>query len=195
MSSDTRQRWCLGFHHPPMNTAELSDRLRHELRSSGRTEWELSRRSNVKLSLVEQVLQGSALAPVEALVRIADSLELDIALTRAQPSAPAAGEVPTVVDVVRERLQRPPVGSVEAFISEERVLLSRLEVLVGSRDYAALLDAIRTLTGEAPLDWVGEWLIRPAFSLGARPIDILQQEGGFELVKTHAFRFVTGIGP
>ncbi|MFG6459800.1 hypothetical protein [Roseateles sp. BYS96W] len=89
-----------------MNEVELAARLRAALAASGRTEWELSRRANVKLALVEAVLGGTGAVPLAALVRVAAALEMEVDLVPAQAARRNAGPVPTVVDAALERLRR-----------------------------------------------------------------------------------------
>lgn len=89
-----------------MNEVELTARLRAALDESGRTVWELSRRANVKLKLVEAVLSGAGAVPIAALVRVARALELEVQLAPAQAAARSTCLVPTVVDAALERLRR-----------------------------------------------------------------------------------------
>lgn len=89
-----------------MNEVELAARLRAALDESGRTVWELSRRANVKLKLVEAMLSGAGVVPIAALVRVARALELGVELVPAGAAKRCIGPVPTVVDGALERLRR-----------------------------------------------------------------------------------------
>lgn len=81
-----------------MNEVELAARLRAALDDSGRTKWELSRRANVKLKLVEGLLNGSGMVPIGAFVRVAEALELELQLETGQTPQRVIGPVGTVVD-------------------------------------------------------------------------------------------------
>lgn len=89
-----------------MNEVELAACLRAALDQSGRTAWELSRRANVKLKLVEAVLSGAGAVPIAALVRVARALELELELVPAEAPKRCTAPVPTVVDGALERLRR-----------------------------------------------------------------------------------------
>lgn len=81
-----------------VNEVELAARLRAALEDSGRSAWELSRRANVKLRLVEEMLQGSGRAPIRAIVRVAEALELEVLLAPIQAPQRVLGQVHTLVD-------------------------------------------------------------------------------------------------
>lgn len=89
-----------------MNEVELAARLRAALEASGRTSWELSRRANVKLTLLDALLNGSGAVPLAALVRVARALELEVEFVPAEAPKRCTGPVPTVVDGALERLRR-----------------------------------------------------------------------------------------
>lgn len=89
-----------------VNEVELAARLRAALDESGRTAWELSRRANVKLSMVDALLNGSGVVPLAALVRVARALELDVELLPTLAAKRCIGPVQTVVDDALERLRR-----------------------------------------------------------------------------------------
>lgn len=89
-----------------MNHAELGAELQKALGESGRTRWELSRRADVRLKLVEDLLTGAGSVPIIALVRVAEALGLEVALVAAKPAARQVGPVESVVDLVVERLQQ-----------------------------------------------------------------------------------------
>lgn len=88
-----------------MNELELASQLRHALDSAGRSVWELSRRANVKVPLVEAMLRGSGMVPVQALCRLAQTLELQLLMTAAAQSPRIVGPVKSVVDLALEKLQ------------------------------------------------------------------------------------------
>lgn len=87
-----------------MNEVELAARLRAALEGSGRTAWELSHRANVKLALVEDLVKGSGMVPICAVVRVAEALELELHLEAIRTVRRAVGPVSTVVDDALKRL-------------------------------------------------------------------------------------------
>jgi hypothetical protein len=89
-----------------MNELELAARLRAALDASGRTVWELSRRSNVKVELVDALLKGAGSVPLRAVVRVVDGLELELQLAPTQRSGRQVGPVTTVVDEALKQLQK-----------------------------------------------------------------------------------------
>lgn len=169
-----------------MNQTELAVRLRQALEESGRTAWELSRRSNVKPQLVEALLAGVGDVPVRALIRVADSLELEVGLTVVGQSHREVDLVPTVVDLALEDLQRRDRSemptAVAEFLARERSSLERLETFAGSPCYLLLLSRVHELTGEAAPDWMPAWLLRLAPGHSGAPIDIVHEDGGVERV-------------
>lgn len=176
-----------------MNHAEIAARLRDALERTGRTAWELSRRADAKESLVDAVLTGSRMAPVEAVCRVASALDMELVVIAAAPPARVVGTVKTVVDIALERLEaiRPKheadggrtTDQANSFVTAEREALARVHEFVGSSEFDAM--ARRLVEPErARVDgaWLAEWLMRPAVGLGGRPIDLLQQPGGSALV-------------
>lgn len=177
-----------------MNHAEIAARLRDGLERSGRTEWELSRRADVKLPLVDAVLSGSRMAPVEAVCRVASALDMELVLIAALPPVRVVGQVKTVVDTALEGLElrrrnhedassNRTVDKARTFIASEREALDRLRAFVGSPEFDAMACRLVALK-LAGLDgaWLAEWLTRPAVELGGRPIDMLDQPDGNALV-------------
>lgn len=101
VSTDGRavDRWRI------VNEVELAARLRAALDDSGRTAWELSRRANVKLRLVEDLLQSSGTVPIRALVRVLEALELEVELAPCRVPAQRVSAIRTVVDDAIGRLR------------------------------------------------------------------------------------------
>ena len=89
-----------------MNHAELGAELQKALGESGRTLWELSRRANVRVKLVEDLLAGAGSVPISALVRVAEALQFEVALVAAKPAFRHVGPVKSVVDLAVERLHQ-----------------------------------------------------------------------------------------
>ena len=169
-----------------MNQTELAARLRQALEDSGRTGWELSRRSNVKLRLVEALLAGEGDVPVRALVRVADSLELDVELVPAGRELREVGPTRTVVDVALEQIQpldqpKVPPTVAELFL-DERALLQRLLTFARSSCYPLLLDRVQELTGEPAPDWMPSWLLRSGPGTSCAPIHLVDENDGVERV-------------
>lgn len=181
-----------------MNQTELAGRLRQALEESGRTTWELSRRSNVKLQLVEALLAGVGDAPVRALVRVADSLELDIELMAAGEAHRDVGPVPTVVDVAleqlrpRDRTKGPPTPA--GLLAGECAALERLIAFARSCRYELLLDRVQHLTGKPAPDWMPAWLVRPVPGLAGTPVDLVEDDDGIERVANLFARLVAEAG-
>ena len=87
-----------------MNPSSIHKQLRQALQARGFSDWELSRRANVKTTLVVQALSGGEDLRVETLVRLARALDLELTLTPMTPEYRPVGAVPTLVDDVVMRL-------------------------------------------------------------------------------------------
>lgn len=177
-----------------MHHTEISVRLRDAFERSGQTAWELSRRANVKEPLVDAVLVGSRMAPVEAVCRLAWALEMDLVVIATVPTKRVAGPVNTVVDLALEKLElsRPShddagsnrtVDKARTFIASEREALDRLHAFLDTAAFDAMARRLVEL-GCTGFDgeWLAEWLMRPAVEMGGRPIDMLHQPDGGSLV-------------
>jgi len=81
-----------------MTAASISKVLQEALAFSQMTSWELGRRADVKVRLIEAALQDASRVPVEVVLRIADALGLDLVLVPAEPKR-RVGAVLSVVDV------------------------------------------------------------------------------------------------
>lgn len=193
-----------------MNEVELANRLRQALAASGRTAWEQSRRANVKLALLEDLLAGSSSAPVGALCRVAHSLELTVHLTSFVGGERVSSPIPTVVDNALTQLDERD-GSARAtavasssnaadaatFLARERELLDRLEVFIQTPEWLELLShlsaAHRQLTSavEHSPGWLAAWMIQPTFELGGLPLDVAGRPGGLHVV-TSALKEMLG---
>lgn len=178
-----------------MNEVELAARLRQALANSGRTAWEQSRRANVRLGLLEDLLAGASSAPIGALCRVAHSLELAVDLTASVGSERATAPIPTVVDNALARLDARDclarvasvvsssnAASAATFLAHERELLERLEVFIQTLEWMELLSHLRTSAMEHSPGWLAAWMIRPALELGGCPLDIAGRPGGLPLV-------------
>lgn len=78
--------------------APLHDQVRAAFDATGMTEWELSRRANVRESLVTQLFEDEGRRQLEVLERIADSLALAVSLVPISAQLHVVGDVPSVVD-------------------------------------------------------------------------------------------------
>lgn len=81
-----------------MKHAVIHCQLREAFENSGMSEWELSKRANVKATLVTQALSGGEAISVGALRRLAYSLDLELLLAPAKPEPRRDGAVQTIVD-------------------------------------------------------------------------------------------------
>lgn len=72
--------------------------------------------------------------------------------------------------------------SIGAIIAADRALLERLEQFARTPAYVRLLATAVEQMGEEAEPWLAHWLIRPAFGLGGRPIDLAEQPGGVDLL-------------
>jgi len=178
-----------------MNEVELAARLRQALANSGRTAWEQSRRANVKLALLEDLLAGSSSAPVGALCRLAHSLELSVDLTASVGSDRAPGPVPSLVDRALAKLAEvdgsvrstavassPNAAGAEAFLAHQRELLSRLEAFIQTPEWLELLSHLSASAVEQSPGWLAAWMIQPAFELGGLPLDVASRPGGLHVL-------------
>jgi AbrB family looped-hinge helix DNA binding protein len=91
----------------PVNEAELGVVLKRLLEESRHSEWELSRRANVKASLVSAALKGSGSVPLAAWCRLAHAFEHELTLAPLTPLVRAVGPIDSVVDVALRRIGRP----------------------------------------------------------------------------------------
>lgn len=149
----------------------------------------MSRRANVKLSLVYELLDGTGRPPIRALVRVVTALGLRIELMQNLESYRVVGPIKSVVDVAVSRLHRASLEQSPAahptgveFLLSEREALDRLEAFMRSPRYRELLADVQVATNAAPPSWIAEWLVRPLRSLGGRPVDHVGIRGGLELV-------------
>lgn len=187
-----------------MNEVELANRLRQALAASGRTAWEQSRRANVKLALLEDLLAGSSSAPVGALCRVAHSLELTVHLTSFVGGERVSSPIPTVVDNALTQLDEvdgpvrstavaasPNAADAATFLAREREPLDRLEVFIQTPEWLELLPHLRASAVEHSPGWLAAWMIQPALELGGRPLDVAGRPGGLHVVAS-ALREVLG---
>jgi uncharacterized protein (DUF2384 family) len=72
--------------------------------------------------------------------------------------------------------------SIDAVIAADRLLLERLEHFACTPEYARLLDTVISHMDAGSERWLAHWLIRPAYGLGGRPIDIASEPGGVDLL-------------
>lgn len=63
------------------------------------------RRANVKLKLSKNLLEGSGMVPIYAVVRVAEALEPELQLEPGRTPQRAVGPVSTVVDATLQRLR------------------------------------------------------------------------------------------
>lgn len=82
----------------------------------------------------------------------------------------------------------------EKFIESQRDLLRRLESFSQTADYKRLLETLEAHSSEDPECWLGNWLIQPAFELGARPIEFVDKPDGMDLLVTCLLRIVHNTG-
>ncbi|MFM2419073.1 MAG: hypothetical protein RL385_3796 [Pseudomonadota bacterium] len=183
-----------------MNRKDIAALLHGELVASGRTDWELARRANVRLELVRSLLAGSGATPVEALVRVAEALDMEVAVRPGQPSGRAIGPISSMVDEALTRLQRralaqPPAAPATAaeFLMHQRALLDRLEAFVRSGAYLKLLSQVQDISRCEPPEWMPEWLVHHASSLGATPLDLLRTDEDMTRVAEHLAKVVLDV--
>jgi len=85
-------------------------------------------------------------------------------------------------------------STVNTFISEQRVLLDRLERFAQEPGYSQLLQVIKEQIADDAEPWLCEWLISSAYGLGARPIDVVTEPAGIEQLVAHLRRVLSGTG-
>jgi uncharacterized protein (DUF2384 family) len=76
----------------------------------------------------------------------------------------------------------------ETAIAAERALLERVERFAQTQEYQRLRKVTEREMDGDPDDWLVCWLMRRAFSLGRRPIDIVGEPGGVEMLADHLVR-------
>jgi hypothetical protein len=108
-----------------MSHCSVHDQLRLALQASDLSEWELARRADVSLALVEQVLGGGGDARVDMLVQIAGVLDLELTLRPKEPEPRIMGSIPTVVDAALMRMR--PAHVVQVIDPTSNVLALDLE--------------------------------------------------------------------
>lgn len=79
-------------------SSSIHQQLRLAFGVIGLSEWELTRRANVRAALVTAALSGNEAISVGAMRRLAHALDLELILTPAEPLNRPVGAVPTVVD-------------------------------------------------------------------------------------------------
>lgn len=72
--------------------------------------------------------------------------------------------------------------SIDAVIAADRALLERLEQFARTPEYARLLATVVEHMGGEAEPWLAHWLVRPAFGMDGRPIDIAEVPGGVDLL-------------
>jgi hypothetical protein len=78
-------------------------------------------------------------------------------------------------------------------LARKRAELDELERFVCSPAYERLLDEVRTFATRDPEPWLVDWLMAPAFGMGARPLDIAARRGGVDLLVDQLRRIVNGV--
>lgn len=112
-----------------MTSMEITQALRRAFEHAALSFWELGRRADVKERFVEAAMDDVSKVPVEAVVRLADALDLELMLVPATPRARRVGEAASLVDLAIGRVL---AGEVEVEKVQGVMIVLRFEGVLAS---------------------------------------------------------------
>jgi hypothetical protein len=112
-----------------MTSMEITQALRRAFENAALSLWELGRRADVKERFVEAAMDDVSKVSVEAVVRLADALDLELRLVPVTPRARRVGEVASLVDLAIDRVL---AGEVEVEKVQGVMVVLRFEGVLAS---------------------------------------------------------------
>lgn len=143
-----------------MPATNITRTLRNALAASRMSLWELSRRTDLKVSVIESALRDAGQVSVQALERVAAGLDLELTLREPERTRQVGG-VLSVVDLAIQRLDPRALASVPSApwvlsLDLEGALIGEVAGVVPRPGLHAFLTCCRPLAGRVVVTTAGE---------------------------------------